>query len=243
MHHQLEDAEQFGKKLLQNCGQLPENVSVVVFPSFTALHVLKAEWASASPFKLGVQNIHHKPNGAFTGEISGEMAKNAGASYAIIGHSERRAHFHENHEWLLKKVQAALRNELAPVYCVGEMLEDREQGNHESVVQKQLADVLLQLGADEMHQCVVAYEPVWAIGTGKTASPQEADAMHQFIRNTLAEHFGNAIADDTSILYGGSVKPNNAEELFSQPNIDGGLVGGASLQADDFAAIVRAMKG
>jgi triosephosphate isomerase len=168
------------------------------------------------------------------------MVKSTGADYVILGHSERRAYYGETDEILKDKVNLALENDLTPIFCIGEVLEEREADKHFDVVKSQIENGLYHLSADEFSKIVLAYEPVWAIGTGKTASPEQAQEMHAFIRKTLAEKYGEEAADNTSILYGGSCKPSNAKELFSNPDVDGGLIGGASLKAEDFQGIIVA---
>jgi triosephosphate isomerase len=167
------------------------------------------------------------------------MIAAAGATYVIIGHSERREYFSESNEVLLTKVKLTLKNNLTPIFCCGEKLTERETNNHFRVIEKQIKEVLFQLTPDEMSKTVIAYEPVWAIGTGRTASPEQAQEIHEFIRKIIANHFGSEIAHITCILYGGSCKPDNAAEIFSKPDVDGGLIGGASLVADDFIAIAK----
>lgn len=189
-----------------------------------------------SGIKVGVQNIYPETTGAYTGEISAEMAVQMGAEFAIVGHSERRAYFGETNEFLLKKVMKAMEAGLTAVYCCGENLEERESGAHFDIVKKQIEEVILMLPVIDVNKLLVAYEPVWAIGTGKTATPDQAQEMHAFIRQTIAAKDQQA-ADQISILYGGSCKPGNATELFSNTDVDGGLIGGASLNAMDFIAI------
>jgi len=190
----------------------------------------------------GAQNCHQEVSGAFTGEISAAMIKSCGAEYVIIGHSERRQYFGETNALLAKKVDAVLANNLTAIYCCGETLEEREANKHFDVLKSQISEGLFHLTNDQMQHVVVAYEPVWAIGTGKTASTAQAQEVHAFIRNLLKEKFGAAVSDNVTIQYGGSVKADNAVELFSAPDIDGALVGGAALQSRSFVDIVKAMK-
>lgn len=192
--------------------------------------------------KIGVaaQNCADKESGAYTGEVSAAMVKSTGAGYVILGHSERRAYYGETAETLKTKVELALKNELTPIFCIGEVLEERESNVHFEVVKSQIIDSLFDLSAADFSKIILAYEPVWAIGTGKTASAAQAQEMHAFIRQTLASKYGQAVADNCSILYGGSCNPGNAKELFSNPDVDGGLIGGASLKAADFKAIIDA---
>ncbi len=190
----------------------------------------------------GAQNCHQEVSGAFTGEISAAMIKSCGAEYVIIGHSERRQYFGETNALLAKKVDSVLANNLTAIYCCGETLEEREVNKHFEVLKSQISEGLFHLTNDQMQHVVVAYEPVWAIGTGKTASTAQAQEVHAFIRNLLKEKFGAAVSDNVTIQYGGSVKADNAVELFSAPDIDGALVGGAALQSRSFVDIVKAMK-
>ena len=190
----------------------------------------------------GAQNCHQEVSGAFTGEISAAMIKSCGAEYVIIGHSERRQYFGETNALLAKKVDAVLANNLTAIYCCGETLEEREANKHFDVLKSQISEGLFHLTNEQMQHVVVAYEPVWAIGTGKTASTAQAQEVHAFIRNLLKEKFGAAVSDNVTIQYGGSAKADNAVELFSAPDIDGALVGGAALQSRSFVDIVKAMK-
>ncbi len=194
------------------------------------------------PAKIAIsaQNCADKEAGAYTGEVSAAMVKSTGASYVILGHSERRAYYHETPEILKTKVQLALKNGLKVIFCVGEVLEEREQGVYFDVVKAQIESSLFDLTADEFAHIVLAYEPVWAIGTGKTATPAQAQEMHAFIRKTVAGKYGAEVADNTTILYGGSANPGNAKELFANPDVDGGLIGGASLKPNDFKAVIDA---
>ena len=189
---------------------------------------------------IGAENCNANASGAYTGEIAANMLVDAGCKYVILGHSERRSYYGETDEILVKKVQRALENNLDVIFCVGEVLAEREAGKHFEVVKSQLVNGLFNLSADQFTHIVVAYEPVWAIGTGKTATSAQAGEMHAFIRKTIADKYGKEVADNTSILYGGSCNPKNADELFSQADVDGGLIGGASLKADDFMAIITA---
>ncbi|GAA3571240.1 triose-phosphate isomerase [Snuella lapsa] len=216
------------------------NAEVMVAPTFTNLHQANKA-LKESNIEVIAQNMHFAENGAYTGEISASMLKSIGVETVILGHSERRAYFNETDELLAKKVDAALANNMRVIFCFGEELADRKSGNHEAVVESQIKNALFHLKAEAFKSIVLAYEPVWAIGTGETASPEQAQDMHAFIRKTLADTYGNEVADEVTILYGGSVKPNNAQEIFSKADVDGGLIGGASLNADDFFAIVNAI--
>ncbi|MBI9064655.1 MAG: triose-phosphate isomerase [Marinilabiliaceae bacterium] len=189
---------------------------------------------------VAAQNCADKVSGAYTGEISASMVKSTGAEYVILGHSERRAYYGETNAKLKEKTDLALANGLTPIFCIGEVLEEREAEKHFEVVKTQIEEALFHLSAEEFGKIVLAYEPVWAIGTGKTASPAQAQEIHAFIRQTLAAKYGAEVADNTSILYGGSCKASNAKELFANPDVDGGLIGGASLKAEDFHGIIAA---
>ena len=216
------------------------NVEVMIAPTFVNLQQA-VEQTNNSTIEVIAQNMHFAENGAYTGEVSASMLKSIGVKTVILGHSERRAYFNETDAMLAKKVDAALANNMRVIFCFGEELDDRKSGNHESVVASQIKNALFHLDAGAFKHIILAYEPVWAIGTGETASPEQAQAMHKFIRNTLRTKYGQVVANDVSILYGGSVKPNNAKEIFSKPDVDGGLIGGASLNAKDFFAIVNAI--
>ncbi|GAA4884533.1 triose-phosphate isomerase [Flaviramulus aquimarinus] len=215
------------------------NAEVMVAPAFTNLYQAKQALESSN-VEVIAQNMHFAENGAYTGEISASMLKSVGIKTVILGHSERREYFNETDETLAKKVDAALANNLRVIFCFGEVLADRKSNNQEAVVESQISNALFHLKADAFKNIVLAYEPVWAIGTGETASPEQAQDMHAFIRKTLAAKYGSDVADNMSILYGGSCKPGNAKEIFSKPDVDGGLIGGAALNADDFFAIVNA---
>lgn len=190
-------------------------------------------------FSVGAQNCSNHSSGAYTGEISAEMLKAMDIEYCIVGHSERRKYFNEDSKMLAEKVDQLLANEISPIFCCGEALEERENNTHFEVVGKQLYEGIFHLTAEELDNVIIAYEPVWAIGTGKTASPEQAQEMHAFIRNLIAKKYSQNIADDTSILYGGSCNAKNAKELFALKDVDGGLIGGASLVAEDFLKIVQ----
>ncbi|MBT8303969.1 MAG: triose-phosphate isomerase [Bacteroidia bacterium] len=219
--------------------KLTSDAEVMIAPTFTNLwHAFEA--FRQEHIEVIAQNMHFSESGAYTGEVSASMLKSVGIETVILGHSERRAYFNETDEMLAKKVDAALKNGMRVIFCFGEELADRKAGNEENVVESQITNALFHLDGDDFKNIVLAYEPVWAIGTGETASPEQAQDMHAFIRNTLDNKFGKDIADAVSILYGGSVKPNNAVEIFSKPDVDGGLIGGASLKAEDFFAIVNA---
>lgn len=222
---------------LQQCDEA-KKFEVVIAPPYTAINKV-AEFLKESSIKVSSQNMFWEETGAFTGEISALMVKDAGAKYAIIGHSERRQFFHETDETVNKKIKAALKHGLIPIFCVGETLEEREANKVGEVIGTQLLGGLVGITADEVTKVVIAYEPVWAIGTGKTASPEQAEEVHLMIRQMLTKQFRQENADVISLLYGGSVKASNSKELLSQPNIDGALVGGASLKVEDFVGIIK----
>ncbi len=212
---------------------------VVVCPPFTALHAI-SKLLEGTRIDLGAQNMHPENEGAFTGEISPLMLKDVKCRYVILGHSARRTYFKETDALVQKKLKTALKYSLLPIVCVGETLQERESGKHWEVVAKQMNDSLADISADEILKVMIAYEPVWAIGTGKTASPEQAEEMDAFIRGLLSEKFGEDVANKLYILYGGSVKPDNIESLIEKPNVDGALVGGASLKAESFSQLVAA---
>lgn len=189
---------------------------------------------------LGAENCADHKSGAYTGEVSAPMVASTGATYVILGHSERRQYYGETSEILKEKVGLALENNLTPIFCIGEVLEERENGTYHEVVKKQIDEALFGLSSEDFGKLILAYEPVWAIGTGKTATDDQAEDMHAFIRGVIADRYGKEVAENTSILYGGSCKPSNAPQLFAKPNVDGGLIGGASLDAASFMGIVNA---
>jgi triosephosphate isomerase len=210
---------------------------VIIAPPYTHLSKINELITSV---KLSAQNCASEASGAYTGEISPDMLLSTGAEYVIIGHSERRSYYYEDDELLNKKTKLALSRGLKPIFCCGELLEEREAGKLFDVIRQQLTVGLKDLTVEDMTDIVIAYEPVWAIGTGVVATPEQAQEMHKFIRDLLAEMFNAQVAEEMTILYGGSCKPSNAAELFSNPDVDGGLIGGASLKAEDFLAIVNA---
>lgn len=215
-------------------------VEVVLAPPAPYLHTINSMCKDLPYINVAAQNCHYESSGAYTGEISAEMLKSMDLGYVIIGHSERRQYFNEDHALLAKKVNAGVEAGVKVIFCCGEPLEVREADNQEAFVLKQLQESLFQLSEDAMQQIVIAYEPVWAIGTGKTASPEQAQQMHEFIRQALTNQYSEETAAACTILYGGSCKPANAAELFAQKDIDGGLIGGASLKSDDFIQIINA---
>ena len=217
---------------------LKSGVEIFIAPTFVNLYsAVKA--VSGSGIRVVAQNMHQSVSGAFTGEISSAMLLDIGVHHVILGHSERRNYFGETDKILKEKVQAALQSGLNIIFCIGEELKDRKSNTHFEVVKQQLSTALFDLDTIQWQQIVLAYEPVWAIGTGETASPREAQEMHSFIRSLISKNYDKNCADGVSILYGGSVKPANAREIFSQVDVDGGLIGGASIHAEDFAAIIN----
>ena len=215
------------------------NCEVIIGTPFIHL-ATGAELVKDSCIKVSAENCADKESGAYTGEVSAAMVASTGAEYCIIGHSERRAYYHEDYDILREKVQLALAHGLKPIFCIGEVKEEREAGKQNEVVKAQLEGSLFNLSAEDFGKIVLAYEPVWAIGTGLTATPEQAQEIHAYIRGLVAEKYGQAVADDCSILYGGSCKGSNAKGLFANPDIDGGLIGGASLKAADFKEIIDA---
>ena len=235
----LSDAIRLASDVVRDTAEDAESVGVAVCPPTIWLEAV-AERVGGSSVRLGAQNVHPAESGAFTGEVSTGMLAEVGAHYAIVGHSERRQVFGESDAFVAEKVSAALASGLVPILCIGETLDERESGDAEATVLKQLAASLDGVSLDDPAGLVVAYEPVWAIGTGRTASPEQAQAMHAAIRSALTDRFPEG--ERIELLYGGSVKPGNAAELFAQPDLDGALVGGASLDAESFAAIVAAAR-
>ena len=235
-----------GKKLASEVihmvqDEVNNEVEIVLCPPFIHLMGVADLIGSSANIHLGAQNCHEQESGAFTGEVSADMLVSTGARYVILGHSERREYFNESDELLEKKVKHVLNKDLRPIFCCGEKLESREAGEQEKVVFGQVEKALFSLSAGEIKRVVIAYEPVWAIGTGKTASAEQAQEMHAFIRSKIAEKFSTEVANEISILYGGSAKPSNAKELFSKPDVDGGLIGGASLKSRDFTDIIKSI--
>lgn len=215
-----------------------ESIHLIVFPPTVYVSEITKITASTE-ISVGVQNSSQYDAGAYTGEVSSSMIKSIGAEYALVGHSERREYFNEKNDELAQKVNQLLSDGLTPVYCCGEVLKEREDENHFNIIKNQIEEGVFHLNENQIQNCILAYEPVWAIGTGVTASSDQAQEMHQFIRSLLVEKYGIDVADSISILYGGSCKPSNAKELFANPDVDGGLIGGASLVAEDFIAIAN----
>lgn len=214
---------------------------VVVSPPSILLSDIVSELWEIDDISVAAQNCHQKESGAFTGEVSASMLKSLELDAVIVGHSERRQFFGDTNEVIKEKVASVLNNELIPIFCCGESLEERKADQHFNVVKTQIEEALFSLQEEAFSNVVIAYEPVWAIGTGETASPEQAQEIHAYIRGIVKEKYGSAVAEETSILYGGSCKPTNAKEIFSKPDVDGGLIGGAALNAKDFTAIVEAM--
>lgn len=242
MNLNLDEGRQLVHAILEGMPNLGNNQEVVIAPSFLHLPELVAAIQGKSQLKAAAQNCYVHAAGAYTGEVSPTMLKHAGVSDVIIGHSERRMLFHESADLLAQKVDLAVKTGMRVLFCCGEPLDIREQGKEQSYVAQQIKDSLFSIEITDYSQIVIAYEPIWAIGTGKTASNEQAQSMHAFIRETLAETWGEP-ANQIPILYGGSVKPDNAASLFACPDIDGGLVGGASLKASDFLQIIAAVAG
>jgi triosephosphate isomerase len=219
--------------------ELPRDEQVIVCPPFPYIE-MASDYANDSYFMVGAQNVSDREEGAFTGEVSAKMLESCEIDYCIVGHSERRAYYGETDALVAAKVDQLLKHGLKPIVCVGEVLEEREAGRQFDVVKSQVENGLFHLSAEQLKNVIIAYEPVWAIGTGKTATPEQAQEIHAHIRSLLVGKYGKEVADEISILYGGSCKPGNAKELFMQPDIDGGLIGGASLKAKDFMGIITA---
>lgn len=219
--------------------ELKGDQQAIICSPFIHLHSLTQLAKGYAKIAVGAQNCHQAESGAFTGEISAKMIHSVGAPYVILGHSERRQYFGETNDLLAEKTNTALRNQLTPIFCIGETLQERESERYFEVIKKQLAEGVFHLNETDFSRLIIAYEPIWAIGTGLTASPQQAQEIHAFIRKEIAGQYNQAIADETSILYGGSCNPKNAAELFGQADIDGGLIGGASLKSRDFTDILK----
>ena len=239
MNKNCEETEDLLNELIEKL-PLDTEVQIVVAPTFVNL-ASAVDHLEFTNITVAAQNLHQAESGAYTGEISADMLKSVGVNTVILGHSERRAIFHETDAIIANKVDAALKHDMTVIFCFGEELKDRQNNQHFNVVENQLRDGLFHLGKEAWEDIILAYEPVWAIGTGETASPEQAQEMHAFIRETVRHTYGSDVAEDVSILYGGSVKPDNAQEIFGKPDVDGGLIGGAALKADDFVAIVNAI--
>lgn len=239
MNKNFEEAEDLLfeiKELLKT--KKPKNAEVIVCPPALFLECA-GDFAEESAFFIGAQNLSSFESGAFTGEISAQMLNSMDVGYCIIGHSERRKYFEESNEVLTEKVKRALENDIIAIFCCGELLPEREAENHFNIVKSQIEESLFLLDEDDFSNCIIAYEPVWAIGTGVTATSEQAQEMHKYIRDLISKKYSTKIADQTTILYGGSCNAKNAKELFANPDVDGGLIGGASLNAKDFIAIAN----
>ena len=242
MNLTLTEAENLINEISATDFKAAMNQSVIFAVPFPYLTVIQSKINHHNHFHICAQNMAATKNGAYTGEVSAEMLKSIDINYVLIGHSERREYFHETNDILKKKVDLALEYNITPIFCCGEPLSVREEGSQNEYVAHQLKESLFHLDAEKMKHFIIAYEPIWAIGTGKTASSEQAQEMHQHIRNTIASVYGNDIAATVSILYGGSVKAANASEIFGKQDVDGGLVGGASLVATEFTSIMKSLK-
>lgn len=240
MNTDLQEGQQLASEVINMArDEVKGDVQIVLIPPFPFLGTVKSLVGTSSNIAVGAQNCHEEACGAYTGEVSVDMIKSIGATHIVIGHSERREYFEEGHDLLAKKTRAILDAGLTPIFCCGEKLEVREAGDHFKLVAEQVAKSLFELSAEDIKKVVIAYEPVWAIGTGVTASASQAQEMHAFIRKEIANQYNDETANSISILYGGSVKPGNAAELFACLDVDGGLVGGASLKSRDFVDIAK----
>lgn len=241
MNLNLEEGKHLTEGIIAGLPQLSEAKQVVIAPSFIHLTSVAEIIVEKSHVSLGAQNCSSEASGAYTGEVSAAMLKSAGVGYVILGHSERREYFKEDHAVLVKKINLALENKMDIIWCCGEPLEIRDANTQNEHVERQIRAELFHLSAEQLKNIVIAYEPIWAIGTGRTASSQQAQDMHAHIRSVIAGEYGQEAAGNMSILYGGSCKPSNAAELFACPDVDGGLIGGASLKAEEFLGIINAM--
>jgi triosephosphate isomerase len=239
MNHNLRETKAFFEKLGSKISAAPDGVELLICPVYTTLSTAVDAAAPIKGMHIGAQNMHFEKSGAYTGEVTAEMIKETGASHVIIGHSERREYYNETNESVNKKTKAALATGLTPVVCVGETLEQRKKEVHFDLVANQVEAAFKGIAIEEALKVVIAYEPVWAIGTGETATPQQAQQMHAFIRKELTRLYGADFSDEIRILYGGSMKPDNAGELLDCPDVDGGLIGGASLQPESYYAIIE----
>ena len=242
MNKTLSEAKVLIKELKESLKDvtLDSNTRVIISPAFVNLSSAVKKTRKVN-IEVASQNMHQALKGAFTGEISAEMLLDIGVKTTILGHSERREYFREKDIYLVEKVDTAIANDIEVIFCIGEHLADRNQQKHFQVIEDQIRNVLFHLNTTALKNIIIAYEPIWAVGTGKTATAAQAQEMHKFIRSLIADKFGAKTADELSILYGGSVKPNNAEEIFSNPDVDGGLIGGGALKAEDFIAIIKAI--
>lgn len=242
MNLTLEEASKLLDDILSEPHQLKSHQKVIFAVPFPYLQMAGTKISGKANYHIAAQNCYTKKSGAYTGETSVDMIRSVGSAYVVLGHSERREYFNESNAMLAEKVDIVLDNELIPLFCCGEPLPVRESNSQNAYVEKQLEESLFHLSNDQITKLVIAYEPIWAIGTGKTATAAQAQEMHAHLRNVLAKQYGNEVASNIPILYGGSVKGSNAKELFGQPDVDGGLVGGASLLAAEFGKIIEALK-
>lgn len=238
MHNGPSDTRALLTALNEKLPDIPESIDALVCPPTISLEAASDKVRKHIGLHLGAQNLHYEDEGAFTGEVTAGMLKEVGCDYVIVGHSERREYFGETDKTVNQKVLKALEEGLKPIVCVGESLQQRKAGKHVNLVKKQVQAALNGVSEEDASNVVIAYEPIWAIGTGETATPEQAQQMHEMIRDEIAELYSQDVADAVRILYGGSMKPHNAEELLSQPDVDGGLIGGASLKADSFSEII-----
>ncbi len=238
MNKRFEEADALINELMDKLDTVSElKADVIVCPPFPYLE-LCSDYSQESYFAVGAQDVSPHESGAYTGEVSASMLESIGLDFCIVGHSERRAYHNETNESIAQKMKQLLKYKIRPIVCCGEILAERESEKQWEVVKKQIKESLFSLSAEEFGNVIIAYEPVWAIGTGKTATPKQAQEMHAYIRSLIAEQYGNETAENTSILYGGSCNAQNAKELFANPDVDGGLIGGASLKAEDFVTII-----
>ncbi len=242
MNLTFQEAKTLLESILPHCDNLAENQKVVFAVPAPYLTMTREAIADRSNIFAAAQNLYSKKSGAFTGEVSAAMLKSINVNYVVVGHSERREYFNENNQFLADKVKACLEENIVPIFCCGEALPVREVNQQNSFVTRQLEESLFSLPGEQIEKVVIAYEPIWAIGTGKTASSEQAQEMHSYIRSRIARNYGEAVANNLSILYGGSVKASNAQEIFGKPDVDGGLVGGSSLIANEFVQIIEALK-
>ncbi len=242
MNCTYQQAESLLNEVLQANITLKEQQQVIFAVPFPYLIMANSILSNSKGYFIAAQNCYHQPSGAFTGEVSAEMLKSVGIKYCVVGHSERREYFNETNAQLAEKVNLLFKNDIVPLFCCGEPLSVREANDQNKHVEEQISSSLFHLSADDFSKIIIAYEPIWAIGTGKTATTEQAQEIQQFIRSVIAKKYGDDLASNIPILYGGSVKANNAAELFAAEDVDGGLVGGASLVAKDFAAIIQGLK-
>jgi len=243
MNLDFQEAQDLVEGIANLCEEKQPDCDIIICPPFPYLEMTSDMADDTQYFYVGAQNVNDNDSGAYTGEVSAKMLDSLGTQFCIVGHSERRKYYNEDNALLAVKIKKLLEYQIVPIYCVGEVLEEREANTHFDVIKKQIEEALFNLDVADMENVVIAYEPVWAIGTGKTATPQQAEEVHKFIRTLICEKFGEDIANQIRILYGGSCNAKNASDLFAQENIDGGLIGGASLKAEDFISIaVQASK-